>query len=55
VKYRPTRLKEIIAETNFLQDLLYQIYTNKEKFTVVNWKSVSKRLQSIRDRIREEE
>ena len=41
----------IRAECNFLQQLIHDIYIGKEEFTLVNWMSLSKRLQSIRDRL----
>lgn len=45
-------IRIVLAESNFIQDLLYKIYVGTEEFTDANWKSLSLRLQSIRDEIR---
>jgi hypothetical protein len=44
----------IRTELNCIQHLLYQIYVGKEEFTIVNWISLTKRLLSIRDRVKED-
>lgn len=43
----------IIAEANFLEKLLHDIYVGKEEFTIVNWTTVRKRLQTIRNGVKE--
>lgn len=39
------------AELNFLSELLYNIYVDKEKFSSVNWRTISLRIQAVRDRV----
>lgn len=41
----------IIAECNFMEELIHTIYNRKEVISVVNKTTLEKRLQSIRNRI----
>lgn len=47
--------EKIIAEANFLQQLIFDIYIGREEFTGLNWITITKRLQSIRNEARKED
>jgi hypothetical protein len=46
--------QKIIAEANFIQDMLYKVYVGEIKLDSVNWIAFKVRLQSIREEARKE-
>lgn len=42
----------IIAEANFIEQMLHELYVGRIEFTPVNYRSMRERLQTIRDEAR---
>lgn len=46
--------EKIVAEANFLEGFLYQMYVGKQEFDQLAWRTICTRIQAIRDEARKE-
>lgn len=48
-------MKKILPECNYLENLLYKIYTGEEEFTTNNWRKIQVTLNNIRSEVIEKQ